>query len=124
MRGGLLAAWFASLGLTSWRTVSHLHRPPLPSEVVSTLVVFGGLSLISASDQAAPVAAVFGWGVVVAQAMGFFPFTPGPTSAASRAQANPITNIIIGPKGIAPAGTVQSGGTTVVVPGVGTVQGP
>lgn len=77
MRGGLASAWFASLGLTSWRTVSKRHRPPLPSEVLATIVVFGGLSLLSTSDAAAPLAAVFGWGVVVAQLLGFFPATPG-----------------------------------------------
>jgi hypothetical protein len=89
MRGGLLAAWFTSLGLTTWRTVHNLDRPPLPSEIMASMVVFGGLSLISTSDTAAPAAAVFGWGVVLAQLLGFFPLTPGTTAKPTPSTAAP-----------------------------------
>lgn len=97
MRGGLAAAWFASLGLVSWRTVHNMKRPPLPSEVLATIVVFGGLSMLSVSETAAPVAMLFGWGVVVSQVLGFFPATPGSDfpsqSRVSAANTTPLRTV-------------------------------
>jgi hypothetical protein len=95
MREGLLTAWFASLGITTWRTVTKLQRPPLPSEIVASMIVFGGLSLVSSSDTAAPAATLFGWGVVVAQFLGFFPATPGsdlnaPPAVPANLQGKPV----------------------------------
>jgi len=71
MRGGLFAAWLASLGLTTRHSVAQYKRPPLPNEVAATVVVFGTLSLFE--GEGATFAAIFGWGLVIAGALKMVP---------------------------------------------------
>ncbi len=70
MKLGLFSAWAASLGLLTWRAFSTQHRGPLPSEVASTIVVYGVLGLFSGEAQTP--AAVAGWGLVVAGYLNLF----------------------------------------------------
>ncbi len=69
--GSLLTAWLVEIGLITYRgakqgryvnnPISHLA---LPSEYTATFVVYGGLALVPGAGK--PVAAAFGWGIVVA----------------------------------------------------------
>jgi hypothetical protein len=59
-----MVAWLAEVGIISVRDLSQSRRPPLPSELLATFVVFGGLGL--APGQAARPAAAVAWGIVVA----------------------------------------------------------
>ena len=68
---GLLSAWLVEVGLITYRgskqgryTGNPIAGLALPSEYVATFIVFGGLGLIP--GQASRVAAVAGWGIVVA----------------------------------------------------------
>jgi hypothetical protein len=88
VRGALFTAWLASLGLITWEAVRQYKRPPLPGEVAATVVVFGTLSLFE--GDAAPVAALFGWGVVVAGVLRIVPqigTIPDPCSSTNTGQA-------------------------------------
>lgn len=64
MNIGLTTAWLGAIGLVTWRAFQRNHRPPAPSELAATVIVYGTLSLIS-GDAAKP-AAVFGWGLLAA----------------------------------------------------------
>lgn len=60
----LFLPWVAEVGIISVRDLSEKHRPPLPSELLASFVVFGFLGLFTG---VAPRAAVLtGWGLVLA----------------------------------------------------------
>jgi hypothetical protein len=120
---GVTTPWLVEILLISYRAWKLRQRPPLPSELAATFVVFGGLSLVP--DDTVQAAA--GWGFVIASALNVLPaiMDPAAKAASQQAASSPGTNVVINPNNtIAPPGTVQKGGTTVVVPGVGTVQVP
>jgi hypothetical protein len=77
----LLLPWLTELGLITYRDFSAHKRPPLPSEVLSTFVVFGMFTLVSAADKR--LAMALGWGVVVATVLNVFPGAKKPTPAAA-----------------------------------------
>lgn len=113
---GLALAWMAEAGLMTYRIVNAGRpseagggRVPWPADYVATFVVFGGLSLVAEIgggwDQ---VAAVTGWGLVLATVLNLVdPLAPfakrqqqtQETLAASRRQAprtNPLTQALGG----------------------------
>lgn len=59
-----MVAWLAEVGIISVRDLVGPKRPPLPSELLATFVVFGGLGL--ASGEAQRPAAAVAWGIVLA----------------------------------------------------------
>lgn len=61
--------WVAEVVLISWRTVRRDKRPPLPSELLATFVVFGTASVIGTKYP--EFATTFGWGIVIATALNF-----------------------------------------------------
>lgn len=71
MRGAVLASWAASLGLITWRAFSARHRPPLPSELAATVVVFGTLAI--AADPVPEIAGAMAVGLVVAGVLNVVP---------------------------------------------------
>lgn len=64
----LLVPWLAEIGLITWRDVKNDNRPPFPSEVLATFVIFGGFSLIPNEK----VGSLMGWGIVVATLLNVF----------------------------------------------------
>ena len=89
MNSSVVAAGIVELGLVTYRAskagtlktnpVPHL---PMPSEVLSVVVVYGGLSIVTGQGEA--LAGALGWGLVVATLLKFW--NPGGTVAA---HANP-----------------------------------
>jgi len=80
MASPLLYPILAETALITYRDVrnkSNVDNPiphlPLPSQYVSVVLVYGGLSLLPKSFDR--LTAVFGWGIVVATALNLF--TPG-----------------------------------------------
>lgn len=69
MRGLLLAA-MVEVGLITWRDLSSDKVLPLPSDYVSVVIYYGGLSLLP--DSASGVASLLGWGMVLATFLGLF----------------------------------------------------
>lgn len=64
MSVGVSSAWAVEVGIIAVRDLAKEKRPPLPSELLSSFIVFGGLSMLSV---AAPVpAGLVAWGLVVA----------------------------------------------------------
>lgn len=63
---GLAAAWLFEVGIITVRDFATVKRPPLPSELLATFVVFGLLSVVPAPK--ATTAA--GWGIVIATLLG------------------------------------------------------
>lgn len=61
-----MAAWLVEVGIISVRDLAGPKRPPLPSELLATFVIFGGLGAISGSSTARQPAAAVAWGIVVA----------------------------------------------------------
>jgi hypothetical protein len=59
-------AWLAEVGIIAVRDLAGPRRFPLPSELLSTFVVFGGLGLVSQSSAARGAASATAWGIVVA----------------------------------------------------------
>ena len=62
--------WLAELVLISWRTFRQQSRPPLPSELLASFIIFGTAGVVT--QKAPQVGAVFGWGIVVATALNLF----------------------------------------------------
>lgn len=95
----LLAAFFTEVILVTYRTVSQggvkvaggtgatgstAPLPaPLPSLYTSTIIIYGGLSLLPQS--LAPVPALIGWGLVVATFLNLY--TPGSANASAASNA-------------------------------------
>ncbi len=79
--------WMAEIGLISWRTVSKEKRPPLPSELLATFVIFGAFSLVSVSQP--EIGSVLGWGIVVATLLNFW--NPADPTHKKIADNNPTT---------------------------------
>lgn len=64
--GAVMAAWLAEIGIIAVRDLTGPKRIPLPSELLATFVVFGGLGLVSESETARGPAATTAWGLVIA----------------------------------------------------------
>lgn len=54
------------VGIIAVRDLSQERRLPLPSELLATFVVFGGLGLLAESETFRGAATATGWGIVVA----------------------------------------------------------
>jgi hypothetical protein len=105
----LLWPWAVEIGIISWRDFSTQKRPPVPSELLSTFIVFGAFTLVAQANQ--KVGALLGWGIVTATLLNAFnpggglkdsfsaPSTKKPSVQVSSTAANGKTN----PDG-APAG--------------------
>lgn len=105
MKSGLLTAWLAEIVLISYRAT----RPganegtqsipfPLPSQYASTFVIYGTLGLLP--PQADALAAVVGWGFVVATLLNLWvPVKPGSIGpqVAKPGQATAAGNVAAGP---------------------------
>ena len=82
----IVAPWTAEILLISWRSVRRDKRPPYPSELLATFVIFGAASLVANSQP--KVAGVFAWGVVIATALNYFdPATGKPKATATETNA-------------------------------------
>lgn len=64
MSAGVSSAWAVEVGIISVRDLAKEKRPPLPSELLSSFIVFGGLSMLSVVAPAP--AGLVAWGLVVA----------------------------------------------------------
>ena len=73
----ILAAWFAGVGLTLWRSWKYrvdssgkpTHAPPSPGEMLKTVGFFGGLALLNevvSDDNAHRALSLLAWGVDLA----------------------------------------------------------
>lgn len=71
MRGTLFTAWLASIGLVTWHSLAQYKRPPIPSELGATVIVYGTLSLFE--GEAAAAAGYLGWGLVIAGVLNLVP---------------------------------------------------
>jgi len=65
----ITAPWTAEVVLLSWRSVRNKHRPPLPSELLATFVVFGAIGLVTSSNP--KIGSLLGWGIVVSTGINF-----------------------------------------------------
>jgi hypothetical protein len=82
MNSSLFTAWIAEMGIVTYRGIKSagtkptpLSGFPLPSEYASTFVIYGILSFIP--GRGAPVASLFGWGLVAATLLNLW--NPGGT---------------------------------------------
>lgn len=64
--GPVMLAWMVEIGVISVRDFVAVKRPPLPSELLATFVVFGGLGVVSESPTFRGAAGTTAWGIVVA----------------------------------------------------------
>lgn len=64
----LFAAWAVEVGIITVSDLVDHHRPPLPSELLASFVIFGALAGLS--GPAPKAAAVTGWGLVIATLLG------------------------------------------------------
>lgn len=60
----LTVPWAVEVGIITARDLASDHRPPLPSELLASFVVFGALAALAIPAPKAAAAA--GWGLVVA----------------------------------------------------------
>lgn len=65
-------SWLAEVGIITWRSVKNNSRAPLPSELLATFIVFGGLSLVGNNSEARKPAGIAAAGFVVATLLNFF----------------------------------------------------
>jgi hypothetical protein len=75
----LLLPWVVEIGLISYRDMTQGNasqgdkpekRPPLPSELAATFVVFGAFTLVSAANPR--LGGLLGWGIVLATGLQVF----------------------------------------------------
>jgi hypothetical protein len=59
-------AWLAEVGIIGVRSLTASRRFPLPSELLATFVVFGGLSVVATSSTFRGAAGATAWGLVIA----------------------------------------------------------
>lgn len=64
-----LAAWAAEVGIITIRDLSSNRRFPLPSEFLSTFVVFGTLTALGGTETGRRPSAAIAWGLVIATAL-------------------------------------------------------
>ena len=91
---GVTLSWMVEVLLISWNAISgHApvppgvankanfggKRPPLPAALVATLIVWGGLSMLSSWQKATTVATLLGVGLNIATFL--YPYSTGNTSA-------------------------------------------
>ena len=82
MRGGLILAWAAGLGIISWRSVSKDHHPPMPGQLAGASGLFALLAILAEYQPAAAMATLTAWGFDLAAllAPGFLPGLLGGTT--------------------------------------------
>lgn len=61
-----MLAWGAEVGIIAIRDLVGPRRLPLPSELLATFIVFGGLSVLSESSTFKGAANATAWGLVLA----------------------------------------------------------
>lgn len=87
---GLLLAWMVEIAIVTYKDVKGNHRPPVPSELLDSFVVFGAFSIVAEANQ--KLGTTLGWGIVVATLLNVFPLTTpttainNPTTVAAAAQ--------------------------------------
>ena len=70
-RFGLLITFIIAIGILTWDEIKNQQRVPVPTKYVHAAVVWGILGIIA--DFGAPeVASVFGLGLVLAMAYGYY----------------------------------------------------
>lgn len=88
----IVVPWLVEVGLITWRDVRIWKRPPAPSELLATFIVFGGASLIP--DRR--FGSVVGWGMVIATFLNLFdPTLANPTGKAFQ-QVQPADKVVGG----------------------------
>lgn len=93
--------WLGEVGIITWRSVRNKSRPPLPSELLSTFIVFGGLALIANNPKANKAATLMAGGFVVATLLNFFdPATGKPYGVSTN--TNTATAASVTPQNPAP----------------------
>lgn len=128
----ILAAWFAGVGLTVYRTMkyrtnngTHISAPPSPGELIKTVGFFGALALLNeaVSDNAAHHAiALLAWGVDLAALINLVGGKPTPIPGGAWPPAiTPATMII--PNGN-PTPTAPAPSTPAAPAGPGNNLGP
>lgn len=79
---GLLAAFLAEVGLITYRDLAGSAAQkqghtiiglPLPADYLAAVAFFGALGLVPKDSGAAKVAALIGWGIVLATATNVMP---------------------------------------------------
>lgn len=85
----VVGAWAVEIGVIAWRDRKQHKRFPVPSEVLSTFVIFGALAIIPEPyDQLAGIA---GWGLVVASVVGAY--DPLTTTGGTKTVHAPSTTV-------------------------------
>lgn len=67
----LTVPWITEIVVIGWRDFKNHKRPPYPSELLATFVIFGLLSLPASNENFAKAAQLFGWGIVMATFFNF-----------------------------------------------------
>ncbi len=74
MRGGLLAAWLAGMGIVTWRMVHRDHRLPVPGQMMAITGLFAAGALTAdVWPASATLVTVTLWGLDVAALLNALP---------------------------------------------------
>lgn len=88
----LAIPWLVEVGIIAWRDAKNEKRPPIPSELLATFVVFGAFSLFS--EKAPGLAATLGWGIVAATFLNFVdPTLNGPVVGSQPSTTPSVTTV-------------------------------
>lgn len=94
-------AFVAEVGLITYRDIAGsaaqkaghtINGLPLPSDYLAAVAMFGALGLVPKDSGAAKVAALFGFGIVIATALNIMPLVPKSGAAAT----TPTTGVTAG----------------------------
>lgn len=122
--GPVMLAWMVEVGIISVRDFVAVKRPPLPSELLASFVVFGGLGILSESSTLRGPVNATAWGIVVATLLSskvdflkpvgdFFAGTAGTGPGANQQAASTLQPGFSGTPGVAKgdAGNILRGVT-------------
>lgn len=89
---GLLAAFLAEVGLITYRDIAGSPAQkqghtiiglPIPADYLAAVAFFGALGLVPKDSGAAKVAALVGWGIVLATAVNVMPLVSAQQKSSS-----------------------------------------
>ncbi len=84
---GVTMAWFAGLGLITWRSFKQTRKPPVPGQLLGASGAFALLALLAEYQPAAGAAALLAWGLDVAALLQVLPDMLQGTNYAQAEQA-------------------------------------
>lgn len=88
---GVMSAWLVAMGVVSWDQITQDHEAPVPGRLVSVSLLYALLGIVGEWNSG--VAALTGWGLVVALAISRAKAKTSANTATTKAGATAAANV-------------------------------